>query len=259
MSDVGLEAQRERLHAEKTLRGWNDFEWITDNGWSTKSLERPGITKALSQLRAGQAGVLVVTNLDRLSRSILPFSRLLEQAEREEWAIIALDVNIDTTTANGMEVAKTVTVFAEWERAMISKYTRAGLQAKKQAGERVGRKRKTDDEILFRAIELRENEGLTLQQIADQLTADGHSTIHGGRWRPSTIKALFDSYAHEPGGRKVRRGINVTPRTQSVRSRSGWRGTAGVGRVRQPLVSEDDFPSTVAGDQELRTRAQRLG
>jgi DNA invertase Pin-like site-specific DNA recombinase len=196
MSEVGLEAQRDGLHAEKTHRGWTNVIWIEDNGWSAKSLERPGITEALRQLRAGEAGVLVVTKLDRLSRSIVHFSRLLKQAERERWAIIALDLDLDMTTATGMVVAKTVAVIAEWERETIREFTRAGLQAKKQARVRLGRPRQTPDDTLFRVVELRKA-GWTLQQIADQLKKERHPTTRGGRWWPSTIKALLDSFARD--------------------------------------------------------------
>jgi DNA invertase Pin-like site-specific DNA recombinase len=74
---------------------------ITDAGHSARSLDRPGLAYALSRLRAGRASVLVVSRLDRLSRSMIDFAGLMADAQREGWAIVALDLGVDTTTPEG--------------------------------------------------------------------------------------------------------------------------------------------------------------
>jgi DNA invertase Pin-like site-specific DNA recombinase len=74
--EYGIAAQRASIAATAEQRGW-DVEWIEDAGRSGKDINRPGITRALSILRASEAEALVVSKLDRLSRSLADFARLL--------------------------------------------------------------------------------------------------------------------------------------------------------------------------------------
>jgi Resolvase, N terminal domain len=77
LSGAGLEAQRQTIVAECRRRGWHLVEVIEDAGWSAKDLRRPGIKAALEVLEAGDATALVVAKLDRLSRSLLDFTKLM--------------------------------------------------------------------------------------------------------------------------------------------------------------------------------------
>jgi len=71
-SGAGLDAQLTTLTAEATRRGC-ELEVLTDAAWSAKTLERPALAEALTRLDGGDADVLVVAKLDRLSRSTLDF------------------------------------------------------------------------------------------------------------------------------------------------------------------------------------------
>src|SRR6218665_2477495 len=82
-SGAGLEAQRAVILAEAERRGWQHVEFIEDAGFSAKSLKRPGVANALDRLKRGEATVLVVSKMDRLSRSLLAFARIMQQAQRE--------------------------------------------------------------------------------------------------------------------------------------------------------------------------------
>ncbi len=82
-SGLGLANQRRAIAQEAQQRHWSNIEFVTDDGYSAKSLARPGISAALARLRRGEAGVLVVSKLDRLSRSLLDFAGLMETAKRE--------------------------------------------------------------------------------------------------------------------------------------------------------------------------------
>jgi DNA invertase Pin-like site-specific DNA recombinase len=70
-------------------------DWVEDAGWSGKSLRRPGIERALDMLASGQADVLLVSKLDRLTRSLYDLAGLMERARREHWALVALDLAVD--------------------------------------------------------------------------------------------------------------------------------------------------------------------
>src|SRR5437762_1843240 len=81
----------------------------TDEGASGKSLDRPGIQRALELLGKRQKSKaykrafdgLVVAKLDRLTRSLKDFAELMDRAHRERSALVALDLAVDTTTPAG--------------------------------------------------------------------------------------------------------------------------------------------------------------
>src|SRR5450759_2906425 len=102
-SRAGLEAQRAAILAEAKRRGWDeaDVTFIEDAGFSGKNLDRPRIETALDALRHRKADTLVVSKLDRLSRSLVDFAGLMDRASREHWALIALELNVDTSTPAG--------------------------------------------------------------------------------------------------------------------------------------------------------------
>jgi DNA invertase Pin-like site-specific DNA recombinase len=80
-------------------------EAIEDAGYSAKDLKRPGVRAALEQLEQKRADGLVVAKLDRLSRSMLDFTAVMAKAQKEDWALVALDRAVDTTTPAGEAMA----------------------------------------------------------------------------------------------------------------------------------------------------------
>jgi Resolvase, N terminal domain/Recombinase len=68
---------------------------LEDAGYSAKDLKRPGVREALRALGAGEANALVVARLDRLSRSMLDFAALMATAQKQQWALVALDCAVD--------------------------------------------------------------------------------------------------------------------------------------------------------------------
>ncbi|MDO3394667.1 recombinase family protein [Nocardioides sp. SOB44] len=193
LSGLGLADQRAAIGAEAQRRGWDAVEYVTDDGYSAKSLARPGITDALDRLRAGKAGVLVVSKLDRLSRSLLDFAGLMAQAEHEGWQLVVLDMAVDTTTPSGQLMASVMASFAEYERRIIGQRTSAAMQQLKAQGVRLGRPRVMAQEVTERIVKEREG-GRTLAAIAEGLNAESVPTARGGaKWYPSTVKAVLTS------------------------------------------------------------------
>ena len=85
-SGLGLHSQRAALRAEAERRNWEDVRYLSDEGYSAKSLDRPAIQEALAMLAEGKAGIFVVSKLDRLSRSLLDFATIMERSQREGWS-----------------------------------------------------------------------------------------------------------------------------------------------------------------------------
>jgi len=82
--------------------------------------------------------VIIVSKLDRLSRSVHDFAGLMQQAQRQGWGLVALDVGIDMTTPVGGLIANVMASVAEWERRVIGQRTAAALAARRAAGVRLG-------------------------------------------------------------------------------------------------------------------------
>lgn len=189
-SGAGLEAQREAIAAECERRGWHLVGVIEDAGYSAGSLKRPGIGRALELLNAGEAEGLVVAKLDRLSRSMLDFTALMAQAQKNGWAIVALDCAVDTTTPAGEAMANILATFAQFERRLISQRTKDALAIKRAQGVRLGRPRSVPAETVDRIVDERRAGG-TYQAIAEALNREGVPTGHGGkRWWPKTVARI---------------------------------------------------------------------
>jgi DNA invertase Pin-like site-specific DNA recombinase len=190
-SRAGLEAQRAAIQRECERRGWQVVGVIEDAGYSAKDLKRPGVRTALEELERGRADALVVAKLDRLSRSMLDFTALMAKAQKESWALVALDCAVDTTTPAGEAMAHVLATFAQFERRLIGQRTREALAVKKKQGVRLGRPPSIPPETARRIRSMRKR-GLTLQAICDKLNSEGVATPREGSvWRPTSLRAVL--------------------------------------------------------------------
>jgi DNA invertase Pin-like site-specific DNA recombinase len=191
--ELSPERQRELLADEAARHGWT-LEVVEDNGRSGTSMDkRPGLAYALDLLARGQGDALLVTKLDRLARSVVDFGRIMEQAKAEGWAVVVLDMGIDTTTANGELIAGIMVQLGQWEARMIAERTREALATKRSRGEPVGRPRLLPPEVRQHIAD-RRAAGLSLRAIAAELNGDQVPTAQGGRsWHASTVKAVLGS------------------------------------------------------------------
>lgn len=193
-SGAGLEAQRSAIRVECARRGWHLVGIREDAGASGKSVDgRPGLQEALTAADSGAVQGLVVAKLDRLSRSVMDFAGLMQQSRKRGWALIALDIGVDTTTPQGSMVANVMASFAQFERDLIRQRTREALAVKKRQGVRLGRPRTTSAATL-RRVRAARTRGASFAGIANRLNRDAVPTAQGGRaWYPSTVRALLAS------------------------------------------------------------------
>ena len=102
--------------------------------------DRPELHRLLDQLRRGD--VLIVSRLDRLSRSVRDLLMIMERIKEAEAGFRSLGEAIDTTTAPGSMMMQMVGAFAEFERAILRERTKAGLDAARKQGRIGGRRPK---------------------------------------------------------------------------------------------------------------------
>ncbi len=190
-SGLGLAAQRRGIEAEAGRHGWDLVEVVSDEGASGKDLDRAGLLRALRTIAEGHADGLVAAKLDRLSRSVVDFGTLLEWFEDHKAVLVALDLQIDTSTPGGKLVANVFAAVAEWERGVIGERTRLALGALRADGKAVSRPAVADDVALASRVRSLRAEGMSRQAICDLLNAEGVPTPRGGvLWRPSSLQAV---------------------------------------------------------------------
>lgn len=116
---------------------------FTDHGISGTRQDRPGLSQALAGLAPGDT--LVVWRLDRLGRSLSHLLTLINDFRALGVHFASLTELIDTGTPTGMFTFHMIAALAEFERALISERTRAGVAAARERGKRLGRPRMLDE------------------------------------------------------------------------------------------------------------------
>lgn len=186
-----LEVQSQLLAIERYCerRGWELLKVVQDvESPSGKSLARPGLGYALDRIAEGQASCLMVSKLERLTRSVVEFSALLEWFRDAEARLVVLDQRLDTYSPAGQTTAETIVALGTWEREKLSARARRGREAAPwTARPAVGQ----DPALKERVVTMRD-QGMTLQAIADALNRDGVPTLRGGaKWRPSSVQSAL--------------------------------------------------------------------
>jgi site-specific DNA recombinase len=134
-----LEAQRARLEAYATAMQLEIVAFEVDAGLSAKSLERPGLQRALARLDAFEADAILVVKLDRLTRSVRDLLTLIDTYFRDgQHELLSIGESIDTRSAAGRMIRKILTTHGEWEREAIGERTAAVMQHMKSQGEFTG-------------------------------------------------------------------------------------------------------------------------
>ena len=193
-SGLGLEAQRHAIRSECERREWELLGIEEDAGWSGKVTSRPGLQRALTACKGGRADGLVVAKLDRLSRSMQHAAALLAEAEREGWALVALDLGVDLSTPSGEVMAHVLAAIAQFERRLIGQRTKDALAVKRAQGVRLGRPQVLSLHLVDRIANERKA-GRSLQAIADMLNRESVATAHGGAaWWPSTVAKVLGGH-----------------------------------------------------------------
>jgi DNA invertase Pin-like site-specific DNA recombinase len=150
-------------------------------------LARPGLTHALERIEAGEASCLVVSALERLTRSVAELGTVAKWLESNGARLIVLDLELDTATPDGAMAARALAAVGDLERERLGTSTPGELSTT-PAG--FSARSGIIDPELDERIRAMRAEGMTLQAIADALNAEGIPTLRGGaKWRPSSVHA----------------------------------------------------------------------
>jgi len=202
-SGLGIAAQETSIRQAAERNGWDLLGIVRDEGVSGRDLDRPGIRRLLEQAAVEQVDALAVAKLDRLTRSLVGLADLMDWAKRNQLALIANDLGLDTSTDTGRLVARIMASVGEWERDRISERTLAAVAVRRERGEVMGLPglRDTAPEVAAR-VKIDRAAGSTWQAIADRLNAENVPTVRGGSiWRVSSVQSA-GGYVRPPARAK---------------------------------------------------------
>src|ERR1035437_5850055 len=137
-----LDAQREA--AEAFILSQRREGWIAlparydDGGFTGANLERPALQRLLKAVESGEVDCVVVYKVDRLSRSLLDFTRILSLFEKSDVSFVAVTQQFNTSTSLGRLTLNILLSFAQFERELIGERTRDKMSAARKKGKWVG-------------------------------------------------------------------------------------------------------------------------
>ncbi len=167
-----------------------------------KALDRAGLSFLIERIAAGDGSCLVVTGLQRLSRSVAELGTIVQWLERNDVRLVAVELDLDTASPGGRTTARALASVAGMESERLSDRTRKGLAAARAKRHASGGAGPDWDEIRKRIANMRAD-GMTLQAIADTLNEEGVPTQRGGaKWRPSSVQTAA-GYKRRSGSKKV--------------------------------------------------------
>jgi site-specific DNA recombinase len=137
-----LDAQREACEAyikSQAHEGWRLIpDHYDDGGLSGASLDRPALQTLLSDVRAGKITIVVVYKVDRLTRSLADFAKLVELFDQHQVSFVSVTQSFNTTSSMGRLTLNVLLSFAQFEREVIGERVRDKIAASKRKGIWVG-------------------------------------------------------------------------------------------------------------------------
>ena len=137
-----LDAQRESAEAyieSQRLQGWRALpDRYDDGGFSGGDMERPGLQRLLADVDAGKVDVIVVYKIDRLSRSLLDFMKMIERFNEQGVSFVSVTQHFNTTDPTGRMFLGILITFAQYEREVIAERIRDKVAAAKRRGKYCG-------------------------------------------------------------------------------------------------------------------------
>jgi site-specific DNA recombinase len=137
-----LDAQRESAEAfivSQRHEGWLALpQKYDDGGYTGANMDRPALKRLLADVQSGAVNCVVVYKVDRLSRSLLDFARIMEIFDKHGATFVSVTQQFNTTSSMGRLTLNVLLSFAQFEREMISERTRDKMSAARRKGKWVG-------------------------------------------------------------------------------------------------------------------------
>ena len=232
-----LDAQRDACEAyvaSQRAEGWVLLEdHYDDGGYSGGTLERPALRRLLADIEAERIDVVVVYKIDRLSRSLMDFAKLVEVFDRHDVTFVSVTQSFNTTTSMGRLTLNILLSFAQFEREVIGERIRDKFAASRARGMWMGGSVPLGYDVRDRKLVVNEVEAATVRRIfrgfaeigsgtklTKVLRSEGVTTKRGKPINKADIYKLLNNRTYV--GEVVHKG-NVYPgEHQAIVSREMW-------------------------------------
>ncbi len=175
-----LDAQREACEAfiaSQKAEGWVLVpDRYDDGGVSGGTLERPALKRLLADIEDGRVDVVVVYKIDRLSRSLMDFAKLVEVFERRHVTFVSVTQSFNTTTSMGRLTLNVLLSFAQFEREVIGERIRDKVAASRRKGMWMGGYPPLGYDVKTRKLVVNEVEATTVRNIFERFVRVGSAT-----------------------------------------------------------------------------------
>ena len=175
-----LDAQREACEAyvaSQRAEGWLLVpDRYDDGGFSGGTLDRPALKRLLADIEAGKVDVVVVYKIDRLSRSLMDFSRLVEVFDQHKVTFVSVTQSFNTTTSMGRLTLNVLLSFAQFEREVIGERIRDKFAASRKRGMWMGGWAPLGYEVRDRKLIVNEADAKLVRSIFQRFLKIGSAT-----------------------------------------------------------------------------------
>ena len=175
-----LDAQRDACMAyvaSQRAEGWVLVaDHYDDGGFSGATLERPALRRLLADIKAGRVDVVVVYKIDRLSRALMDFSKLVEVFDAHGVTFVSVTQSFNTTTSMGRLTLNILLSFAQFEREVIGERIRDKFAASRARGMWMGGKVPLGYDVRDRKLVVNEAEAATVQRVFEGFVELGSGT-----------------------------------------------------------------------------------
>ena len=175
-----IDAQREAGHAyiaSQRAEGWipvaDDYD---DPGFSGGNTERPGLKRLVADIERGLIDIVVVYKIDRLTRSLADFSKMVEVFERKKVSFVSVTQQFNTTTSMGRLMLNVLLSFAQFEREVTGERIRDKIAASKRKGMWMGGVPPLGYDVVNRQLIVNEAEAAIVQRIFQEMLTNGSTT-----------------------------------------------------------------------------------
>src|SRR3954454_5823039 len=176
-----LDAQRESCEAyvaSQKSEGWVLVpDRYDDGGFSGGTLERPALKRLLADIEAGKVDVIVVYKIDRLSRSLMDFAKLVEVFDRKGVTFVSVTQSFNTTTSMGRLTLNVLLSFAQFEREVIGERIRDKFAASRRKGMWMGGWAPYGYRVENRKLVINEEDAKLVRSIFQRFLKTGSATI----------------------------------------------------------------------------------
>ena len=207
-----LDAQREACEAfvlSQKHEGWTALpEMYDDGGVSGATMERPALKRLLSDIERGRVNTVVVYKVDRLTRSLGDFAKIVEAFDAHGVSFISVTQQFNTTTSMGRLTLNMLLSFAQFEREVTGERIRDKIAASKQKGMWMGGMVPLGYDAEDRKLVINAREAETVRHIYRRYAELGSvRTLKNELDRDGIVsKRRVDRYGHPTGGKPLARG-----------------------------------------------------